>query len=98
MIKKEIIDGHLSCTCGDIYKSRKLVAPDCVKCEYEKEIENMMNKYAEFVAKEAWKIAKDYGFDLAGEWAIGKNCERITFENWFEQFKEKEDDKTGNQG
>jgi hypothetical protein len=51
-----------------------------------------MDEYAEYVAEKAWKIAKDYGFDLAGEWAIGKKCERITFEDWFEQFKAKENE------
>jgi hypothetical protein len=53
---------------------------------------NILDEYAEYVALEAWKIAKDYGFDLAGEWAIGKKCERITFEDWFEQFKAKENE------
>jgi hypothetical protein len=57
-----------------------------------KETFDCMDEYAEYVVLEAWKIAKDYGFDLAGEWVTSKKVERIKFEDWFEQFKAKENE------
>jgi len=44
-IKQEIIRGHLTCTCNKAYKSRNMVDPTCFLCEYESEIEEMMDKY-----------------------------------------------------
>ena len=45
--KQEIIRGHLTCTCDEAYKSRNMADPNCFLCEYESEIELMMQKYAE---------------------------------------------------
>ena len=45
--KKEIIRGHLNCTCDEAYKSRNMVDPTCFLCEYESEIELMMQEYKE---------------------------------------------------
>ena len=45
--KQEIIRGHLTCTCDEVYKSRNMVDPNCFLCEYESEIELIMDEYAE---------------------------------------------------
>lgn len=43
---RQIIEGHLSCTCAEAYKSRDMVDPGCVLCEYGSEIELMMQEHA----------------------------------------------------
>lgn len=43
--KQEIIRGHLTCTCDKAYKRRNMVDPTCFLCEYESEIEEMMDEY-----------------------------------------------------
>jgi len=45
--KQDIIRGYLNCTCDEAYKSRRLTDPDCFLCEYESEIELMMQEYHE---------------------------------------------------
>jgi len=45
--KQDIIRGYLNCTCDAAYKSRRLTDPDCFLCEYESEIELMMQEYHE---------------------------------------------------
>jgi hypothetical protein len=79
MTKREIINGHMTCMCGDIYKSRKLVAPDCCKCQYETEIEAMMDEYAEYVAKETW-------------YAALTEKRNLSFNEFWTEFKAKEDE------
>ena len=43
--KNEIIRKHLNCTCDEMYKTRNMVDPTCTLCEYEAEIELMMDEY-----------------------------------------------------
>jgi hypothetical protein len=43
--KQEIIRAHLICTCDEAYKNRNMVDPTCFLCEYESEIEEMMDEY-----------------------------------------------------
>lgn len=43
--KQEIIRGHLTCTCHEMYVARQLTDPECVLCNYESEIEMMMDEY-----------------------------------------------------
>jgi len=43
--KQEIIRKHLTCTCDEMYKDRNMVDPTCFLCEYESEIELMMDEY-----------------------------------------------------
>lgn len=45
--KQEIIRGHIGCTCDEAYKTRGLTDPTCFLCEYESEIELMMDEYLE---------------------------------------------------
>ena len=35
--------GNKSCTCEKIYTNRKLVAPDCIACNYRDEVIELMN-------------------------------------------------------
>lgn len=49
--KQEIIRGHLTCTCDEAYKSRNMVDPTCFLCEYESEIEEMMDEYLQTQVK-----------------------------------------------
>jgi len=56
MTKAEtILQGTLGdCTCGDMYKNRNLVAPDCVVCNYQDDVlaaqKETAIKFAEWVA------------------------------------------------
>lgn len=47
--KQQIIHNHLSCTCDRAYKSRGLKDPNCFLCEYESEIELIMEEYVKLV-------------------------------------------------
>lgn len=53
MTKIEIIAGHYSCTCHDIYKLRDMADPSCVLCEHGGEIELIMDEWAKEVATKA---------------------------------------------
>ena len=43
--KQEIIRGYIECTCDEAYKIRRMTDPTCFLCEYESEIELMMDEY-----------------------------------------------------
>lgn len=42
--KEQIIEEYIPCTCGEIYTSRKMVAPDCPKHAFA--VEEAMDEYA----------------------------------------------------
>lgn len=42
--KEEIIEEYIPCTCGEIYTSRKMVAPDCPRHAFA--VEEAMDEYA----------------------------------------------------
>jgi len=43
--KQKIIREHIACTCDEMYKSRNKVDPTCFLCNYEKEIELIIEEY-----------------------------------------------------
>lgn len=57
--KQEIIRGHLTCTCDEMYKNRKMADPSCFLCNYESKIELMMNEYLE-LQKKKLSITKEF--------------------------------------
>ncbi len=43
---EEILQGGLSCNCGEMYKNRNMPDPDCARHYYESEIIDLMKRYA----------------------------------------------------
>mgnify|MGYP003405405456 CR=1 FL=1 len=44
--KQKIIRNHLTCTCDIAYTERNMVDLNCFLCNYENEIEEMMEEYS----------------------------------------------------
>jgi hypothetical protein len=60
--KEEIIKGHYTCTCTEIYWSRNMNDPSCVLHEQGGEIELIMEEWAqqEAIGFSKWKDKKGY--------------------------------------
>ncbi len=61
MDKREIIEDiakkHHTCTCGEMYTSRKLVSPDCILCNAD--FESVAIDFAQHIASEKWISVED---------------------------------------
>jgi hypothetical protein len=51
-LQEQILQSHLTCTCNETYKSRNMIDPSCVLCDYGEEIKLMMQEYASLRGKE----------------------------------------------
>lgn len=100
MTAKEIIQNRYTCTCGEIYKSRKKKAPDCILCQEGAEIEDMMNEFAKQQAIEfaTWLIKNasrfnnndfDYLYNQFMEEKMSNDMQRKTMEDIYKLLEDK---------
>ena len=65
--KEKIAAKYIACTCGEMYKSRDMVAPDCAFCN--EDWDEPMTEYAKEVAidffNDVWKYMEVNGVKLA---------------------------------
>jgi len=62
MTKEEIAAKYITCTCGEMFKSRKMVASDCQLCQ--EDWAEPMEEYAKQEAIEFYKFGVTRAFNL----------------------------------